>query len=40
VSTFTLRIALAAALLAPVLTLLGAVLAVRLVWRHWYRPDH
>ena len=39
-STFTLRIALAAALLAPVLTLLGVALAVRLVWRHWYRPDH
>jgi hypothetical protein len=38
VSTFTVRIALAAALLAPVLTLLGVALAVRLVWRHLYRP--
>lgn len=33
-SVFTLSVALAAALLRPVLVLVGAALAARLLWRH------
>jgi hypothetical protein len=29
---------IAAALLTPVLILVGASLAARLLWRHWHRP--